>query len=175
MLCQQCKKNPVTVHFKSVVNGHATEWALCGACAQEKGLALLPEGGVPLSPAPFKSLSELIAQLVDEGGAGGQAHASVRCDRCGLTDHQFHVQGRFGCARCFEVFAPAVEPLLKHIHGHTRHAGKTPPRGTFTAEAGEAAPAEISRLTKELKKAVQEEDFERAAQIRDRLRRLKSP
>ncbi len=174
MLCQQCKKNPATVHFKSVVNGQVTEWALCGACAQEKGLALLPEGGFPLSPAPFKSLSELIAQLVDEGGAGGQAHAPARCDRCGLTDHQFHVQGRFGCARCFEVFGPAVEPLLKHIHGHARHAGKTPPQGPAPA-AETAPPAEASRLAKELKKAIEEEDFERAAQIRDRLRRLKSP
>ncbi|MBI4396197.1 MAG: UvrB/UvrC motif-containing protein [Elusimicrobia bacterium] len=167
MLCSNCKKNPACVHFKSVVNQQVTEWNLCFSCAQEKGIPFLQEQSTPLTPAPFQSLSELIAQLADEVLSEGQPRERAQCPACGLTYDEFHVRGRFGCSRCYLAFQSTIEPLLKHIHGQVRHCGKpyaAPGRAHFPAE---------EPLQKQLRDAVKREDFERAAEIRDKIRQIK--
>ena len=179
MLCTNCKKTPASVHFKSVINDQVTEWDLCPACAQEKGLTVMDQG-LPLSPAPFQSLSELIAQLADVSGYESRKSGPPQCGHCGLTYPEFHVRGRFGCAHCFDAFSHYVQPLLQHIHGHAHHAGKSydpPSKPTHPSKEPSAKPRtkhhEAELLQKQLKEAIKHEEFEKAAEIRDKLRQLK--
>lgn len=177
MLCSNCKKNPASVHFKSVVNDEVTQMDLCASCAQEKGISLITEMGLPLSPTPFKSLSEIIAQLADEVRGRESREQALRCSHCGLAYSEFQVRGRFGCAHCYDAFYGPLQPLLQHIHGHTQHNGKTYRADARAADApaggGPIRSQEIKRLEHDLKEAIRHEQYERAAQLRDQIRHLK--
>jgi protein arginine kinase activator len=180
MLCQQCKKNPATVHFKSVVGDQAAEWDLCAPCAQDKGLSVGWAQGVPsLAPSPFGSLSEMIAQLADAASTEEASAQRLKCPHCGLSYAEFRTRGRLGCGHCYAAFRARLKPLLRHIHGHAVHAGKTylPPAGAQDAPAGGGAvrAQEVKRLEAALKEAVRREDFESAARLRDELRRYRRP
>jgi protein arginine kinase activator len=98
----------------------------------------------------------------------------ITCPGCGLTFGAFTRQGRFGCGECYKAFRPRLEPIMRKIHGASMHRGKTP---TVEAIEGESPVAvsvrEEERLEQELHKAIESEDFERAAEIRDKLRVLR--
>jgi protein arginine kinase activator len=92
------------------------------------------------------------------------------CPRCGLQYSSFKETGRLGCSECYKAFQNQLKPLLRRIHGDTRHRGKSPMRGG----AAGAPQRHVQRLHDELQRAVEREDFERAAQIRDEIRRFEA-
>ena len=93
---------------------------------------------------------------------------AVQCPRCGLLYSAFRETGRLGCADCYSAFQFQLRPLLRRIHGDTRHRGKVP------AHDGEGASRsrQVQRLYDELQRAVDREEFERAAEVRDEIKRL---
>ncbi len=166
MVCQDCGKRPSTLHFTKIVNGEKSEYHLCEACAREKGDV------IPGTPNGF-SIHNLLSGLMDfESVTKGASKApqQLRCDTCGLTYLQFSKLGRFGCADCYTNFRHKLEPLLKRIHGNTSHNGKIPRRigGEFRFKR------EINRLKLLMMQAIDQEEFERAAQIRDQVRAIES-
>ena len=93
----------------------------------------------------------------------------ITCSRCGLTFEQFTHQGRFGCGECYNAFRSRLEPIMRKIHGSSLHKGKMPVVGE-----GEPIPVrEEERLEDALKKAIEGEDFERAADLRDKLKAVR--
>ena len=63
-------------------------------------------------------------------------------------------------------------PLLERVHeGASQHVGKVPSR----AGTDERRPAALLRLRAALKDAVAEEDYERAARLRDQIKELEKP
>jgi protein arginine kinase activator len=80
----------------------------------------------------------------------------------------FKETGRLGCADCYVAFQSKLRPLLRRIHGSTRHVGKHP----VHAEATPSPARALSRLYDDLQRAVEREDFESAAEIRDRIKGL---
>lgn len=170
MLCQLCNKRPANVHLTKVINGVKTELHVCEQCAHEEGLNL----GTQLSgfDIPF-SFSNIFAGLMDSGTGGNLAHMMqkpLKCMECGLDYEQFKNTGRFGCSRCYEAFGDKLEPLIKRIHGNTQHTGKVPKRtgGIIRIKR------DIEKLKYELKQAIDNEQYEKAAEIRDRIRKLES-
>lgn len=167
MLCQECEKKPATLHFTKIVNGEKTEFHICEACARERG------EGIPGTANGF-SIHSLLSGLLDfeqanaMNGIGAKAQQQLRCDNCGLTYTQFSKMGRFGCSNCYVQFGNKLDPILKRVHGNTTHVGKIPKR------AGEQIQArrEIEALRRDLQTRIEQEDFEDAAQIRDRIREL---
>jgi len=93
----------------------------------------------------------------------------ITCSRCGLTFEQFTHQGRFGCGECYNAFRSRLEPIMRKIHGSSLHKGKMPVVGE-----GKPIPVrEEERLEDALKKAIEGEDFERAADLRDKLKAVR--
>ncbi len=94
----------------------------------------------------------------------------VQCPRCGMLFSAFKETGRLGCAECYSAFQFQLRPLLRRIHGDTRHRGKVPARD------GEGASRfrQIHRLHDELQRAIEREEFEHAAGIRDEIQRLEA-
>ena len=92
----------------------------------------------------------------------------VQCPRCGLLYSAFRETGRLGCAECYTAFQFQLRPLLRRIHGDTRHRGKVPARDG----EGAVRSRQIQRLHDELQRAVEREEFEHAAAIRDEIKRL---
>jgi len=128
---------------------------LCEACAQEKGVT---------NPDNL-SIGSLLSEDQSKVGAGS---ASMTCESCGTTHQDFKKGGRLGCEACYHVFRPVLEPLLDGMHAGIKHLGKVPSRTVI--KKGEQENEE--RLRSQLKQAVEEENYEKAAELRDRLKKL---
>jgi len=164
MQCQECGKRPATLHFTKFVNGEKTELHICETCAREKGEML------PGAAGGF-SIHNLLSGLLDfEPRNQTVKPPAVKCDTCGMTYTQFSKVGRFGCSDCYKHFSERLDPLLKRVHGNTVHVGKVPKR----AGGHLKTKREIERLKKEMQGRIEREDFETAAQLRDRIRELES-
>ncbi|MFP4978433.1 UvrB/UvrC motif-containing protein [Paenibacillus sp. CN-4] len=166
MLCQECGSKPATLHFTKIVNGEKTEFHICESCAREKG-ELIP------GTAGGFSIHSLLSGLLDLDKTGANKAAvktaqSVRCEECGMTYSQFSKLGRFGCSSCYKYFDSGLDPLFKRVHGSTNHVGKIPKR----AGAHIQVQRKITELKRELQSSISQEEFERAAELRDQIRRL---
>ncbi len=159
MLCQDCNEHEATVHLTQIINNEKTVLSLCKDCAAQKGFHS------PLDSVPFP-LSEILSGLVQQDYfEGRESVKDLKCPNCGLTFENFIQQGRFGCGECYRTFRHQLEPIMRKIHGSSLHKGKLP-----VSDSNEMLPIkEEERLEKELKKAVETEDFERAADLRDKL------
>jgi protein arginine kinase activator len=164
MVCQVCGKNPATVHFTEIHDNKMSEIHVCERCAEEKGLHA--------SPHKHKfDIADLLAGMVDTMTTTDEERVGrVQCPRCGLAYSGFKETGRLGCAECYTTFQFQLRPLLRRIHGDTRHRGKVP----MGDGEGVARSRQIQRLHDELQRAVEREEFEHAAGIRDEIRRLEA-
>jgi protein arginine kinase activator len=162
MLCQICGKSPATVHFTEIQDNKMSEIHVCERCAEERGMQ------ASAKKHQF-DIADLLAGMVDGMTSTEEERIGrVQCPRCGMHYSAFKETGRLGCADCYNAFQFQLRPLLRRIHGDTRHKGKKP----AADHAGATRSREIQRLHDELQRAVEGEDFERAAQVRDEIRRL---
>jgi len=160
MLCDKCQKAEATVHLSRVVGPDVKKMHLCEACASASG--------IDLNLPPAAVIEGLLLGLGKAAAAaGGEGLPDPACPSCGLKASEFRSAGRLGCAACYRAFADELAPLLRSLHRGERHAGKAPRRS-----AGALLDAASADLRRELDEAVAREDFERAAELRDRLRAL---
>ena len=164
MLCEDCRKQEATVHFQQEINKQKVVLNLCASCAKKRGFTN-PLKNIPFPLADF--LTSMVSDVVSK--MDGQ-HLELTCPSCGLAYDTFAKTGRLGCGRCFEAFREPLADLLRKIHGSNLHRGK---RVRGSALAMEPLKEE-ARLKDELKKAIDGEDFERAAQIRDMIKELQT-
>ena len=159
MKCDNCTKT-ATVHLTEIKGGKKIEKHLCEQCAaQNEGL-------------PVKShmpINELLTNFV-MAHSGMQKEQALTCEHCGVTWTEFRQNGLLGCANDYSVFERELTPLLKRAHeDQTHHVGKVP-----TRRGGTGVPVkrqvDLTKLRRELQKAVEAEDYERAAKLRDQIR-----
>ncbi len=171
MLCQNCKKNEATTHIKRVVNGEATESHLCHSCAQNSGFDDFFDDFSLNLPGIFSSF------FGDSMFALGESKLT-RCEKCGCCFDDIIKSGKVGCADCYEKFYSKLLPSIQRIHGKAKHAGKVPEiHETLEAkkeEPKEKTPEEkIAELNIQMQKAIEEQNFEQAAVLRDEIKSLK--
>ena len=168
MLCEKCKKNPATVHLKQAINGTVTEQHLCQACAEADGFLT----DMTWNHGSFGSLFDDMFQDMFHFSAAPEAlgtkASGTRCPVCGMTLEQFKQGGKLGCAACYDTFGPYLQPTLKSIHGSNEHKGKIPQKSGRQMMARR----EIETLKRKLAVAIEKEEFEEAAKLRDRIRQL---
>jgi len=179
MQCDKCKTNPASVHIQQFVNGQKADLHLCQDCAFKFD-----------NPEMLVSLENIFKGFLDQlntkyTGASIMGHPIMgatmgkppvvrpakACSRCKMTFHKFKSGGRLGCDMCYTSFAEEVELLLKSVQGSTRHEGKCPRR----MGAGIMSKRQVVTLREQLKKAIEEENFEEAARLRDEIRALDKP
>lgn len=161
MLCERCKQNPASVHYTEVINNQKRQMHLCEACAREAQKAF--DLGTSLNLQSF--LAGLMGPVLAAETAKEQR---LQCESCGLTEEVFGKQGLLGCADCYRHFGERLTPLLRRIHGSVRHTGKVPQR----SRKKYLLVQEVDRLRAELREAVEKEEFERAAELRDEIKKL---
>jgi protein arginine kinase activator len=155
MQCDVCQSKEATVFLTQIVDGKMQKVNLCEACSKEKGVN---------DPTGF-ALADLLLGI----GASQEIEktpAAQKCPVCGFTQADLKKTGRLGCSNCYSVFADSIGPMLKNMHKGTAHAGKVPAAFKKSREQDE----KIRALQQDLAKAVEAEEFELAAQIRDRIR-----
>jgi protein arginine kinase activator len=159
MQCDICKKAEATVHLTQIVEGKMLKVDLCESCAKEKGV----------QEAAGFSLADLLVGL----GAAEEMKVEspgAQCPVCGFTQADFKKTGRLGCSACWETFEAGLASLLKAMHKGDHHVGKVPTKAMHTL----ALSGKIQELAEQLEKAVREEKYEDAAQIRDEIRELET-
>jgi protein arginine kinase activator len=161
MKCLNCDAE-ATIFFKEVVDGQLHEIRLCEACAAEKGFHLAVEQNKLTIANQFIWMAE---NLYPESAAKVGA---VQCPSCGIRYSQFARTGRLGCADCYGAFETQLKQILRRVHGATRHHGRAP-RG---ADASTLRQRDLGRLREELNRAVEREEFELAARLRDQIRQM---
>jgi protein arginine kinase activator len=159
MSCDQCREREAVIHLTQIVNEQVTTLHLCEKCAAEKGVE---------NPGATKTpLGSFLAAM----GKGAEEVPASRpgdvCNRCGATFQDFRETGRLGCPDCYRAFDVPLRDLLRRLHGSTHHLGE---RYAEREPAATVAREQSVDLREQLRLAVETENFELAAELRDRLR-----
>jgi protein arginine kinase activator len=157
MLCSICKEKEATVHLTNISGDKMQKVDLCEECAKSKGMN---------DPTAFSLADQLFglgAALEIEQAGGG---IGLKCPACGFTQADFKKAGRLGCPECYKTFAEPLEGLLKTMHKGTRHVGKVPESLRQNRDLTDR----LKLLQKKLNKAIDREDFEEAAILRDEIK-----
>jgi len=161
MKCEICRESVATVHLTEISNNQKKEVHLCETCAQEKGVAIH-------SHVKNLSLPEFFGQLSDAPSTSSKATAGQTCPVCKIDYQEFRATGKFGCATDYRIFRKELDYLLDKVHGAVQHRGKMPLRVGMEMSRRR----QIDDLKKELRNAVESEQYEQAANIRDRIHML---
>lgn len=159
MQCDVCQEKEATVFLTQIVGGKMQKVNLCEACSKEKGVN---------DPTGF-ALADLLlgmgaAQDIERTPGG------AKCPVCGFTQADFKKTGRLGCSACYDVFSEGMEAMLKNMHKGSEHIGKAPAAYMKTRQHH----ARLQDLQGNLEKAVAAEEYERAADLRDQIRRIEA-
>ncbi len=155
MLCENCKVNNATTHIKKTVNGVTNEYFLCPECAAKLGF----------NNFNFFKLDNFWNDFLGEP----VIKSLKRCETCNSSFEDIVNNGKMGCADCYSIFKDEILPTIKKIHGKTIHTGATP---SYTIEE-EKEDNKIEALENKLQEAIKNEEFEKAAEIRDELKELR--
>lgn len=158
MLCSKCNKNEANFHYQSITNGKVSKFHLCSECAKEMGFLkekeIFPK--VPNIFADFLSLEPMFTPLKSE----------MVCPSCNESFDKIKKSGFLGCEKCYEHFSSLVENILSKIQPSTTHKGK------LSGEEGKRIEKEneLKNLKEELKRAVIDENYEKACILRDKIK-----
>ena len=191
MLCQICNKNPATIHIQEVVNGKKQSLHLCLACAGKRSFDQAALDGMDLAEL-MNSLEQSISEMglipfKDLGGKNGDSEKDLpdlHCAACDWSLVQFDKTGHLGCPACYDTFADVLNEKMLELHRSAIHVGKLPELNPSQEELPEMSSsrsgrkrdleAQIAELERDLKQSVLREEYELAAQIRDRINALRS-
>lgn len=159
MECQDCPHNK-SVQLTKIVQGKLTKALVCGDCPKRDPLeSSVGEGGA-------FSLNTFLAGIKPAKAAPEPAAPTPSvpdCPDCSLSFEEFRKTGRLGCHRDYEVFRPALLPLIAKIQHATSHTGQIPARAARRLERE----SELESLNARLAEAVTTENYEEAAVLRD--------
>ncbi len=163
MQCQICNNNNATIHLTEISDGVRSEMHICEHCAAEQDIAV--KSHIPIN----ELLSGLLAVQPTDEELAGASEQKLACPNCGFTLAQFRKQGVLGCPYDYEFFEKSLLPLIEKAHdGRTTHCGKLPlktPKNTRDE-------IELLNLRQRLQDAVKSEDYELAAEMRDKIKKI---
>jgi len=162
MMCEICGARKASIKFTQIANAKKKELHICKVCAEEKGYT------DPLASFP-KLLGDLILGIIAALPATKREKIDLKCSDCQLSWNDFQERGLLGCSACYDSFAEQMQPLLRRLHGSAKHIGNRPPHRRIDGTKNE-----IIRLKSELERAIKIENFEQAAQLRDKIRDIEA-
>lgn len=153
--CSICGAREAVLHYRENINGREKEYHLCPQCAKEKGMGAFHEDLGFFSPlmSPFTPREER------------------SCPHCKTTLAAVKKKGVFGCPSCYEAFQPFLD--LSPFVGQGYTGGRLTLSQKEKEKKEEEKPSlegEIKKMKQELRRAVEEENYEKAALLRDKIR-----
>jgi len=181
MLCQRCKKKEANVFYRESINGKETNYSLCSDCAREmeengeikSHLSHFESSHQPQSSGYTIGLGDLFGSLFGAVSAVPGARESTlgkRCSLCGASYADISRTGKAGCPKCYSEFSGELSGTVNRIHGNTAHRGRAPKAWKEKLDRT----ALLESLKKELSEAIKKEEFEKAAELRDKIRAVES-
>lgn len=165
MMCQECGQRPATVQVTFIENGKKTELHLCQECAHN-------HSEIGFISDPGFTFHNILAGLFDPSnlvtGSQLQYKQTKRCENCGLTFSDFRRLGQLGCGECYTTFASELIPIIRRIQGRVEHTGKAASANAVAVNRQH----QINELRRHLQEAINQEAYEKAAELRDEIRKL---
>lgn len=162
MKCEECHERNAEIVLTSVVDDDSVVVHVCRACAERRGLDI---------QALSEERSEAFMQQDAPGTDEEPEETELRCPSCGLTYAKFKERYRLGCADCYEAFRDRLTKLMRKVQGAQEHTGKR-----FVAadadnldETQKPASWTVDLLKRRLAAAIEREEFEEAARLRDQI------
>ena len=179
MVCQKCQVAAATVHTTTIVNGKATETHFCDKCTDKdhRGIPGMPTNAQDLikqilAPllAPMQGLSPLL-NIPNIPAAKSPPDKRIQaCPTCGITLRDIQKTGRLGCPNDYSVFGDTLSQMIATAqNGCTQHIGKVPKKGAPLETRRAILQAMVDSLQHRIEGAVFREDYEEAAECRDRI------
>lgn len=169
MKCQDCNKNPASIHFTQIINGEKREVMVCEHCANLKGYQLYADEGHSLHDVLMGLFNFDLGQLSKRQKQRESVNRLEQnvCRHCETTFAQFQQTGKFGCEKCYRTFSAKLDSIFRRVHsGNVQHKGKIPVRKGMQYQVKR----DVERLRAELAELVEREQFEQAAVLRDRIK-----
>lgn len=170
MICEKCKKNKATVKIVKIVGDQKIEESLCVNCAF--GVGSSDQNSVKKSFDINKLMGSLLNNV--EINVDGIFHSKIveednekKCDLCGTTYDEIKNFGLIGCGKCYKVFKQEIEEKIRNYQGMSQMRKRK--KYNFISEDEK----NIDDLEYELKEAIKYEEYEKAAAIRDCIKKLK--
>ncbi len=159
MLCEKCGKADATTHIRSVINGVVHEKHLCNHCATNEGYGDIKGN----------NLTQMLSSMLGNASVAEPNAQLTRCQCCGSTFSDIAKSGKCGCPECYTTFYEQLLPYLKRVHGSTKHTGKVPTRTSVFEKQNVETVQELRAVLKQL---INEEKYEQAAVVRDKIKQL---
>lgn len=173
MLCDRCQKRDAKILYTEIINGTKKEQHLCEECAADYTSFQMEK---PILNSEL-TLGDLLSTLLDNyssvGRVPGDKKQDITCYKCGTSYEDFLQKGRFGCSDCYRSFHSQLSKSLKGIQGAEVHTGKRPKGYVTTTDRIVKDFTEGERLALKLQEAIEKEEFEEAARLRDLIKRMK--
>ncbi len=166
MLCENCHKREANTHIKRIINGEASSESLCAECAARLGYRSVF--------ADFGSgFGSLFGKFFQDRQSPGRLSPGIACEKCGITFDEIAETGEVGCPECYRTFYDRLMPMIEKFHGNAAHSGGAPGSAVRDKQAArEDRRKRAAILRDELNRAIQEENYEHAAELRDALKEL---
>lgn len=165
MKCQKCGSNNANTHIKTIVNGEFKEYDLCSECAKQMGYTNV-----------FGDIENEFSNFLGSffGNVLPARTQATRCEFCGSSYSDIAKSGHVGCANCYNIFGEQLLPSIRRIHGNTAHCGKNSGKADRQSSKPQEETKEqkIKRLKAELDTAIKEQNFEHAAELRDKIKEM---
>ncbi len=166
MLCERCFKKNATITITHIVNGQKQELNLCEDCAREAGI----NQAMTNLPQIFTGLMlDILKSKQNQAGLPVRHTGVMRCPFCGYSWEEFQQTGLLGCDKCYSSFYSQIKKVLREIHGNVHHIGQRPEE----TAAPEPSDYNLDILERALEEAIKKEEYEKAAELRDKIRTLK--
>ena len=157
MICELCEKSEATVYLKQFINGIEKELFVCEKCAGKHEFEI---------PSPMGMSDFLFGVGVNKVMPSESPKDEKSCSNCHMRKSDFNKSSRMGCEHCYEVFEDELRPMLAVMHKSYKHKGKVP--------ANAKVALSLERLEMDLESAIETQNFEKAAEIRDSITALKT-
>lgn len=162
MVCERCNNNDATVYVTKLVNGEKKEIHYCEECAKQKDDMDFE--------TPFTT-NNFLANLIDSVQSSAikvNYITTTTCSMCGMNYGKFKQTGRLGCSECYKTFEEKLIPLIHKVHGYEVHMGKISKQANDSIKIKR----EILEMKKKLEEVVGLQEYEKAVELRDRIRFL---
>lgn len=194
MLCQKCNKKVATVFISTIVNGKNTQMYLCTDCAKELHDNMNPDIKIPFPINDIltnmelneDTINEWINKFKDMEDKGqidelvqhenpetlqhNNQHEDITCNFCNTSFDEYKKTGKLGCGKCYSTFRKQLKPIIEGIYGYSEHIGKFPKNEFKDTEIVKT----VEQLKEKLNMAIQEEEYEQAAKLRDEILQLEA-
>ena len=173
MLCQICHKNTATIHIQEIIDGESKTLQICAECAAGKSWSDSLLHGFNIAEMLYNFTSNLQLDQEQNEENSEQGDYVLKCGKCNWDLQRFREKGRLGCENCYAVFQDLLFDALKNMHKSTTHQGKTPDENSDQLKLTRKM-AKVAELQQYLDDLVRDENYEKAALIRDKIAALKT-